>query len=81
MFFQRTTETTFVQVSEMPIQREHEIAELLVAYERQLETHAVPDMNLVYRAALLVQERLATIPLDTELMLLAHWVLLNIRAI
>ncbi len=77
MFFQRTTATTFLQVSEMPIQREHEIAELLVVHEQQLESHAVPDMNLIHRAEILIQERLATTPLDTELMLLAHWVLLN----
>jgi tetratricopeptide (TPR) repeat protein len=75
MFFQQTIETIFLQVCEMPIQREHEIAELLIMYEKQLESHTVPDINLVHKAALLVRERLAKIPLDTELMLLALWVL------
>jgi len=77
MFFQRTTETTFIQVLEMPIQREHEIADLLVEYEHQLESHVIPDRSLVQRAEVLMRQRLATIPLDTELMFLAHWILIN----
>ncbi len=77
MHFQRTTDSLFPFVSQMTITHEHAIAELLITYEQQLEEDTLPDRGLVEQAYTLLVERLNTIPLDTELALLGHYLYLE----
>jgi tetratricopeptide (TPR) repeat protein len=56
----------------MTIEREHEIAQLLIAYERQQETSDLPERTLLYQARGQVKQKTNDGPLDQELVELAH---------
>ncbi|MBV9688748.1 MAG: hypothetical protein JO202_03450 [Ktedonobacteraceae bacterium] len=68
MSFSGTTESLFQWVSEMDLQRETKLAQLLLVYERQLETEGyTPDAHLLAEAETLLQERLRVMEVDREL--------------
>jgi tetratricopeptide (TPR) repeat protein len=76
MQFHRTVDSLFPLVQAVPITHEHTLASLLRRYEQQLEQASAsgPDRSLLEQAQSLLQERLATTNLDSELLLLAMWI-------
>lgn len=71
MYFQGTTASLFGWVAQYPLERETALAELLIGYERQLETQEQPDQALLAKAETVLQDRLQAMPLDQELVHLA----------
>src|SRR5579859_4735224 len=68
MVFNGTTESLFQWVEDMQIERETELAQLLVEYQHQYESgQQEPDAALLEQALHLLQHRLSLVPVDQEL--------------
>jgi hypothetical protein len=68
MVFNGTTESLFQWVENLQIERETELAQLLIDYQHQLESDQhEPDTGLLEQALHLLQQRLSLVPVDQEL--------------
>ena len=68
MVFNGTTDSLFQWAEDMHIERETELAQLLIRYQHQYESgQQEPDAGLLEHALHLLQQRISSMPVDQEL--------------